>query len=128
MHALSEARDGRMGDIVATIQSEQDRIIRASDKGLLVVQGGPGTGKTAVALHRIAYLLYAHRERLERSGVLLVGPSRLFLRYIEQVLPSLGETGVVSVTMGDLVPGVHARASEDEAVARIRDCGVGGDH
>ena len=120
MHALSEARDGRMGDIVATIQSEQDRIIRASDKGLLVVQGGPGTGKTAVALHRTAYLLYAHRERLERSGVLLVGPSRLFLRYIEQVLPSLGETGVVSVTMGDLVPGVHARASEDEAVARIK--------
>ena len=120
MHALSEARDGRMGDIVATIQSEQDRIIRASDKGLLVVQGGPGTGKTAVALHRIAYLLYAHRERLERSGVLLVGPSRLFLRYIEQVLPSLGETGVVSVTMGDLVPGVRARAFEDEAVARIK--------
>ena len=119
MHALSEARDGRMGDIVATIQSEQDRIIRASDKGLLVVQGGPGTGKTAVALHRIAYLLYAHRERLERSGVLLVGPSRLFLRYIEQVLPSLGETGVVSVTLGDLVPGVNARVSEDEAVARI---------
>ena len=120
MHALSEARDGRMGDIVATIQSEQDRIIRASDKGLLVVQGGPGTGKTAVALHRIAYLLYAHRERLERSGVLLVGPSRLFLRYIEQVLPSLGETGVVSVTLGDLVPGVNARGSEDEAVARIK--------
>ena len=120
MHALSEARDGRMGDIVATIQSEQDRIIRASDKGLLVVQGGPGTGKTAVALHRIAYLLYAHRERLERSGVLLVGPSRLFLRYIEQVLPSLGETGVVSVTLGDLVPGVNARVSEDEAVARIK--------
>ena len=120
MHALSEARDGRMGDIVATIQSEQDRIIRASDKGLMVVQGGPGTGKTAVALHRIAYLLYAHRERLERSGVLLVGPSRLFLRYIEQVLPSLGETGVVSVTLGDLVPGVNARVSEDEAVARIK--------
>ena len=120
MHALSEARDGRMGDIVATIQSEQDRIIRASDKGLMVVQGGPGTGKTAVALHRIAYLLYAHRERLERSGVLLVGPSRLFLRYIEQVLPSLGETGVVSVTVGDLVPGVHARAEDDEAVARIK--------
>ena len=120
MHALSEARDGRMSDIVATIQSEQDRIIRASDKGLMVVQGGPGTGKTAVALHRIAYLLYANRERLERSGVLLVGPSRLFLRYIEQVLPSLGETGVVSVTMGDLVPGVHARAIEDEAVARVK--------
>ena len=120
MHALSEARDGRMGDIVATIQSEQDRIIRASDTGLMVVQGGPGTGKTAVALHRIAYLLYAHRERLERSGVLLVGPSRLFLRYIEQVLPSLGETGVVSITLGDLVPGVHARAEDDEAVARIK--------
>lgn len=120
MRSLNEARDGRMGDIVATIQSEQDRIIRAPDKGLLVVQGGPGTGKTAVALHRIAYLLYAHRERLERSGVLLVGPSRLFLRYIEQVLPSLGETGVVSLTLGDLVPGVRARATDDDNLARIK--------
>lgn len=88
MSALGKARDGRMGDIVATIQAEQDRVIRARQRGLIVVQGGPGTGKTAVALHRIAYLLYAERERLERSGVLLIGPSRIFLRYIEQVLPT----------------------------------------
>ena len=104
--ALSEARDGRMTDIVSTIQSEQDAVIRADDRGLLIVQGGPGTGKTAVALHRAAYLLYTHRERLERAGVLIVGPSPIFLRYIEQVLPSLGETGVVSLTMGELLPGI----------------------
>src|SRR5690606_11513823 len=82
------AREGRMGDIVATIQAEQDEIIRSDVDGILVVEGGPGTGKTAVALHRAAYLLYTHRERLERSGVLVVGPSRVFLRYIEQVRPS----------------------------------------
>ncbi len=114
--ALSRAREGRMGDIVATIQGEQDRVIRADDNGLIVVQGGPGTGKTAVALHRAAYLLYSERSRLERSGVLLVGPSRVFLRYIEQVLPSLGESGVVSVTMGDLVPGFHAEAVDPEDI------------
>ena len=94
--AMSTARDGRMSDIVATIQAEQDRIVTSGGRGVLVVQGGPGTGKTAVALHRVAYLFYSERERLERSGVLLVGPSRTFLRYVEQVLPSLGETGVVS--------------------------------
>ena len=94
-----------MGDIVATIQGEQDAIIRSELGGALVVQGGPGTGKTAVALHRAAYLLYAHRRMLERSGVLLVGPSRTFLRYIDQVLPSLGETGVVTTTIAELVPG-----------------------
>lgn len=120
MAALGQARDGRMGDIVATIQSEQDRIVRAADDGLIVVQGGPGTGKTAVALHRIAYLLYAERERLQRSGVLLVGPSRIFLRYIEQVLPSLGETGVVSTTLGDLLPGVRASAAEPLEVAEAK--------
>ncbi|MCD4557038.1 HelD family protein [Schaalia sp. lx-100] len=120
MAALGKARDGFMGDIVATIQAEQDHIIRAQSNGLIVVQGGPGTGKTAVALHRIAYLLHAERERLERSGVLLVGPSRVFLRYIEKVLPSLGETGVVSLTVGDLVPGIKARGVELPDVAYIK--------
>lgn len=120
MSALTKARDGRMGDIVATIQSEQDRIIRAPDDGLVVVQGGPGTGKTAVALHRIAYLLYSQRERLERSGVLLLGPSRIFLRYIEKVLPSLGETGVVSTTLSDLLPGISANGVEPLEVAQAK--------
>ena len=92
--ALNATRTGRMTDIVRTIQAEQDRIIRADHRGVLVVQGGPGTGKTAVALHRAAYLLYTHRERLARSGLLIVGPSPTFLRYIAEVLPSLGETGV----------------------------------
>ncbi len=118
--ALNASRTGRMGDIVATIQAEQDAIIRSDLDGVLVVQGGPGTGKTAVALHRAAYLLYSHRQRLERSGVLLIGPSPVFLRYIEQVLPSLGETGVVSSTMADLVPGISATATEAPAVARIK--------
>lgn len=120
MSALGQARDGRMADIVATIQAEQDQVVRAPDDGLMVVQGGPGTGKTAVALHRAAYLLYAERERLERSGVLVVGPSRVFLRYIEQVLPSLGETGVVSTTLADLVPGVRAHAVEEQATAELK--------
>jgi DNA helicase IV len=118
--ALNAQRTGRMGDIVATIQAEQDAVIRSSLDGVLVVQGGPGTGKTAVALHRAAYLLYAHRQRLERSGVLMIGPSRVFLRYIEQVLPSLGETGVVASTMADLVPGVSARGIEPDRVAEIK--------
>ncbi|MDQ1628723.1 MAG: hypothetical protein QOI54_2467 [Actinomycetota bacterium] len=113
MAAVGAARTGRMADIVATIQAEQDRVIRSDLGGVLVVQGGPGTGKTAVALHRAAYLLYTHRERLARSGVLVVGPNSLFLRYIEQVLPSLGETGVVMSTPGELFPGV--RGVEDEA-------------
>ncbi len=118
--AMSAARDGRMGDIVTTIQAEQDRVVTSDGRGVLVVQGGPGTGKTAVALHRVAYLFYAERERLERSGVLLVGPSRTFLRYVEQVLPSLGENGVVSTTLADLVPGVRARGSESPAVAELK--------
>ncbi|HWS57094.1 MAG TPA: AAA family ATPase, partial [Actinotalea sp.] len=118
--ALAAHRTGRMSDIVATIQAEQDAIIRDELAGVLVVQGGPGTGKTAVALHRAAFLLYAHREKLERSGVLLVGPSRVFLRYIEQVLPSLGETGVVASTIGDLVPGVRATATEPDHVAQVK--------
>ncbi|ROP45993.1 HelD family protein [Pseudokineococcus lusitanus] len=120
MAALGAQRTGRMGDIVATIQAEQDAVIRADAKGVLVVQGGPGTGKTAVALHRAAYLLYAHRDRLARSGVLVVGPSPVFLRYIEQVLPSLGENGVLTSTAGRLFPGVDARATDRPAVARLK--------
>ncbi len=120
MSALSSARSGRMGDIVATIQGEQDRVIRASDRGVLVVQGGPGTGKTAVALHRAAYLLYTQRERLERSGVLIIGPSRTFLRYIEQVLPSLGESGVVQMTIGDIVPGLSAQDDDPVDITAIK--------
>lgn len=118
--ALSAQRTGRMHDIVGTIQAEQDSIIRSELRGVLVVQGGPGTGKTAVALHRAAYLLYAHKERLARSGVLIVGPSRSFLQYIEQVLPSLGESGVVLRTVGQLFPGAEATAVEQPAAAAIK--------
>src|SRR5690606_41500905 len=99
---------------------EQDGIVRGPLPGALVVQGGPGTGKTAVALHRAAYLLYAHREVLERSGVLVVGPSDDFLRYIDQVLPSLGETGVLATTVAGLFPGIVASGEEPEAVAEIK--------
>jgi DNA helicase IV len=120
MAALNQARDGKMTDIVATIQSEQDKVIRSSSRGVLVVQGGPGTGKTAVALHRAAYLLYTQRERLSRTGVLIVGPSPVFLRYIDQVLPSLGESDVVSTTMADLVPGVTVSRTESDAVASLK--------
>ena len=118
--ALTASRTGRMGDIVATIQGEQDRIIRSGLPGVLVVQGGPGTGKTAVALHRAAYLLYSHRQRLSRRGVLVVGPNPTFLRYIEQVLPSLGETDVLLSTVGGLFPGVEATAPEPPEVAAVK--------
>jgi DNA helicase IV len=120
MAALTAQRTGRMHDIVSTIQAEQDRIIRSPARGVLVVQGGPGTGKTAVALHRAAYLLYADKERLARNGVLVVGPSRSFLEYIEQVLPSLGETGVVLRTLGQLYPGVDAGTVDPPAVAAVK--------
>src|SRR3954470_17244521 len=110
--ALSASRTGRMGDIVATIQAEQDRVIRSELDGVLVVQGGPGTGKTAVALHRAAYLLYTYRQQLEKRGVLVVGPNSPFLNYISQVLPSLGETGVLLNTVGELYPGLKAVGSE----------------
>jgi len=118
--ALETARSGRMGDIVATIQGEQDEIIRAPLAGVLVVQGGPGTGKTVVALHRAAYLLYTHRFPLEDQGVLVVGPNRLFLAYIEQVLPSLGEAGVDLAVLADLVDGVAIRGRDREEVARLK--------
>ena len=118
--ALSESRTGHMRDIVATIQAEQDQIIRADADGVLVVQGGPGTGKTAVGLHRAAFLLYTHRERLARSGVLVVGPNPIFLRYIEAVLPSLGESGVVLTTTGRMVAGVDVAGEEPEPVAVLK--------
>ena len=118
--SLSSRRTGKMTDIVATIQAEQDRIIRSDLNRALVVQGGPGTGKTAVALHRAAYLLYTHRRKLERSGVLVIGPSTTFLRYIDQVLPSLGETGVVSRTIADLIPGIKATATDTPLAAKLK--------
>ncbi|MGD9999100.1 MAG: ATP-binding domain-containing protein [Ilumatobacteraceae bacterium] len=105
--ALERGRTGQLGDIVATIQGEQDEIIRSPQAGVLVVQGGPGTGKTVVALHRAAYLLYTYRFPLEDQGVLVIGPNRVFLRYIERVLPSLGEAGVEQVVLNDLVPDVE---------------------
>jgi DNA helicase IV len=118
--ALGQARTGRMGDIVATIQGEQDQIIRHPLPGILLVQGGPGTGKTAVALHRAAYLLFTHRATLERQGVLVVGPNPLFLNYIENVLPSLGESGVTLSTISGLVTNVEVRAYDTEEVDQLK--------
>ena len=118
--ALGRARTGRMGDIIATIQGEQDRIIRNPLAGILLVQGGPGTGKTAVALHRAAYLLFTHRSTLERQGVLVVGPNPLFLNYIENVLPSLGESGVTLATISELVTNVEVGARESEELDQLK--------
>jgi DNA helicase IV len=118
--ALERKRTGAMSDIVATIQVEQDRIIRAGLNGALVVQGGPGTGKTAVALHRAAYLLYTFRQQLTTRGVLVVGPNSTFLRYIGQVLPSLGETGVLLATVGQLYPGVTADGVDTREAAEVK--------
>ncbi|MFB7212199.1 HelD family protein [Streptomyces sp. NPDC056255] len=118
--ALGAARTGRMGDIVRTIQAEQDRIIRAPHRGVLVVEGGPGTGKTAVALHRAAFLLYEHRELLAKRAVLVVGPNPAFLRYIGEVLPALGETGVMLATQAELFPGVHARGTDTPRAAAVK--------
>ncbi|MEU0196267.1 ATP-dependent DNA helicase [Streptomyces afghaniensis] len=118
--ALNSARTGRMNDIVQTIQADQDRIIRAPHRGVLVVEGGPGTGKTAVALHRAAYLLYEHRELLAKRAVLIVGPNPAFLGYIGEVLPSLGETGVLLATVGELFPGVKATATDTPEAAAVK--------
>ncbi|MFF7737815.1 HelD family protein [Streptomyces sp. NPDC007984] len=118
--ALDSARTGRMGDIVQTIQADQDRIIRAPHRGVMVVEGGPGTGKTAVALHRAAYLLYEHRELLAKRAVLIVGPNPAFLGYIGEVLPSLGETGVLLATVGELFPGVRASATDTPEAAAVK--------
>ena len=117
---IRRGRTGRMSDVVATIQAEQDRVIRSALAGVLVVQGGPGTGKTVAALHRAAYLLYTHRKTLERRGVLIVGPNATFLRYISQVLPSLGETDVVMSSLGELFPGVRATAEDTPEAAVLK--------
>ncbi|MBM7089590.1 AAA family ATPase [Streptomyces sp. S12] len=118
--ALNSARTGRMGDIVRTIQADQDRIIRAPHRGVMVVEGGPGTGKTAVALHRAAYLLYEHRDLLARRAVLIVGPNPAFLGYIGEVLPSLGETGVLLATVGELFPGVRTTRTDSPRAAEVK--------
>ena len=117
--ALEATRTGRMRNIVGTLQAEQDAIIRSAHSGVLVVQGGPGTGKTAVALHRAAYLLYTHRHLAER-GVLVVGPSTVFLGYISQVLPGLGETNVLLRTVGELFPGVTADRAEGRLAEEVK--------
>jgi DNA helicase IV len=118
--ALNASRTGKMADIVETIQAEQDLIIRSDLAGVMVVAGGPGTGKTAVALHRAAYLLYTYRRQLEKRGVLVVGPNATFLRYIGQVLPSLGETSVLLSTIADLYPGVTGSATEAPRAAAVK--------
>ena len=117
---LEAGRTGRLADAAATIQIEQDAIIRSPLSGLLVVQGGPGTGKTVAALHRAAYLLYTHRFPLEGQGMLVLGPNRLFLTYIEQVLPSLGEAGVEVSMLADLLPGTRVKGLDDPLVSRIK--------
>ncbi len=117
---IERPRVGPMRDIVATIQPEQDAIVRSGLAGTVCVQGGPGTGKTAVGLHRVAYLLYAHRERLARTGTLVIGPNRSFLHYIEQVLPALGELEVRQATVDDLVAHVEVRGVDDAAAALVK--------
>jgi DNA helicase IV len=118
--AVNAPRGDGMRDIVATIQAEQDEIIRLDHPGVLVIEGGPGTGKTVVALHRVAYLLYTQRERMERYGVLVVGPNPAFLNHISRVLPSLGESSVVFMTPGDLVPGLRVTAEDTPEAARLK--------
>ncbi|GAA2652396.1 AAA family ATPase [Streptomyces vastus] len=117
---IERPRVGPMRDIVATIQPEQDEIVRSGLGGTVCVQGGPGTGKTAVGLHRVAYLLYAHRDRLARTGTLVIGPNRSFLHYIEQVLPALGELEVKQTTVDDLVAHVEVRVTDDAPAALVK--------
>ncbi|MGX5214570.1 HelD family protein [Streptomyces violaceus] len=117
---IERPRVGPMRDIVATIQPEQDEIVRSGLSGTVCVQGGPGTGKTAVGLHRVAYLLYAHRERLARTGTLVIGPNRSFLHYIEQVLPALGELTVQQATVEDLVAHVEIKGTDDATAAVVK--------
>ncbi|HEY3087676.1 MAG TPA: ATP-binding domain-containing protein [Jatrophihabitantaceae bacterium] len=118
--SLRRHRTGRMADIVGTIQADQDRIIRDVLTGILVVEGVPGTGKTVVALHRAAYLLYTYREQLSRRGILVIGPNNTFMHYIDQVLPALGENDVVLATIGSLYPGVDADGSESPHAAQVK--------
>ncbi|HIV56985.1 MAG TPA: AAA family ATPase [Candidatus Stackebrandtia faecavium] len=120
MAALSRTRTGRMRDIVATIQAEQDAAIRAPARGATMITGGPGTGKTVVALHRAAYLLYEDRRRFEGAGILIVGPSDVFMRYIERVLPSLGEDAASLYSLGEMFAGVEATARDTAEVAAIK--------
>jgi DNA helicase IV len=115
---LRRERTGEMRDIVATIQAEQDEVIRAPLRECLIVQGGPGTGKTAVGLHRAAFILYEHRDQLARIGVLVIGPNRVFLDYIAQVLPSLGETSVTQATLTELL-GLRFRLGVDDDERRV---------
>ena len=117
---IERPRVGPMRDIVATIQPEQDEIVRTGIEGSVCVQGAPGTGKTAVGLHRVAYLLYTHRERLSRTGTLVIGPNSSFLHYIEQVLPALGEVAVRQATVAELVAHVPVRGTDDATAARIK--------
>ncbi|MFI7179793.1 HelD family protein [Streptomyces spororaveus] len=119
---IERPRVGPMRDIVATIQPEQDEIVRSGLSGSVCVQGGPGTGKTAVGLHRVAYLLYAHRDRLARTGTLVIGPNRSFLHYIEQVLPALGELEVKQATVDDLVAraGLEVRGTDAAETAVVK--------
>lgn len=118
--SVTSPRDGRMADILATIAADQDEIIRSPLNQVTVVQGGPGTGKTVVALHRAAWLLYTYRERLAKDAILIIGPSSAFLRYIDQVLPSLGETDIVLLTPGQLFPGVSATAEDVTALKAVK--------
>ena len=118
--AVNAPRGEGMRDIVATIQAEQDEIIRLDHAGVLVIEGGPGTGKTVVALHRVAYLLYTQRKRMESHGVLVVGPNAAFLDHVGRVLPSLGETNVVFMTTGDLYPGLQVAARDTPEVTRVK--------
>lgn len=118
--SLARAREGSMRDIIATIQREQDEVIRAPADGTVIVRGGPGTGKTAVALHRVAYLLFRHRRRFGSRGVLVVGPNPRFTAYIERVLPSLGEGGATLRSLGDLLPGEEATVHDPPGLARVK--------
>src|SRR5205085_4732085 len=120
MAQLSRARDRTMHSIVATIQAEQDQAIRSPSRGVVTIGGGPGTGKTVVALHRAAYLLYTDRRRYESGGVLVVGPGGVLMRYIEGVLPSLGETAVALRSLGEVVDGVRAIRHDEPAVADVK--------
>ena len=120
MAALEESRTGKMGDIVSTIQREQNRIIRMPLNSTVVVQGGPGTGKSAVALHRAAYLLYTYRKELEASGVLIIGPSQAFVHYIDDVLPCLGETDILIRTMSEMLPGVTVNCKDSPLAAKVK--------
>src|SRR5215471_15436719 len=120
LNEIERPRSGPMRDIVSTIQPDQDDIVRADSDQTVCVQGAPGTGKTAVGLHRVAYLLYAYAERMRRGGVLVIGPNRAFLAYIRNVLPALGELDVTQLSVTDLLAAVPVRAVDPDRAARIK--------